>query len=467
MELSHRAKPNARWRPRHLRRKFHPARNAKTPRCDYLIWTPLLQIRTWHAPRRNTLLRHWPPAHWHLSQYPRRLPHHVHHLNDQRGHIRPVGPLLLFHHPIIQLPTIHHKVAHRRFCTEHNGLSILRIWISRTTRRTRPAHRNTQPHQTPSLTHPRRDWFCHCHPHQILHPHPPANPPALYAPHPLFHIASRHLLIAHRRSLSSHRLSQPPALRQHLTHRIPPRHPRPKRRLSRLYTHADLHRLLRPALQHGTGPHLLFPPDMPPPHRLSQIQIIASKRSTPLFRLHPDPICPPFTHDRLARRILVGTALFAPHPPLLYLPTRRPRRYQMDALPHRPRLLRTTPRRIDEPLSFYALRTGQKNRRDNLRAPSDGRFALFAQSIPHYRRLLPAHLGNPPPHNRGFAQLHHLLWHRTFRLRISEKLRPHRHVVGQCPAHKYPQPNNDPRAHPRRNLPHTHRHLLSAHLDRG
>ena len=73
------------------------------------------------------------------------------------------------------------------------------------------------------------------------------------------------------------RLSQPPALWQHPTHRIPPRHPRPKRRLSRLYTRAVLHRLLRPALQYRTGPHLLFPIDMPPPHCLSQIQIIAPR----------------------------------------------------------------------------------------------------------------------------------------------------------------------------------------------
>ena len=118
-------------------------------------------------------------------------------------------------------------------------LPILGIWISRTARWTRLAHRNTQPHQTPPLTHPCRDWSQHCHPHQILHTRPSANPPPLSTPQPIFQISHPRLLITHYRSLSSHRLSQPPALRQHLTHRISPRHTRPKRRLSRLYTHTD------------------------------------------------------------------------------------------------------------------------------------------------------------------------------------------------------------------------------------
>ena len=240
------------------------------------------------------------------------------------------------------------------------------------------------------------------------------------------------------------------------------RHTRPKRRLSRLYTHTDLHRLLRPALQHRTRPHLLFSTNMSLAHRLLKIQIIAPKRSAPFSILHPDTICPSLTHDRLARRILVGTALFASHHPFLYFSARCPHRYQVDTPPHCTRLLHTTSRCAHEPLSFYTLCTGQKNKRDNLRASPDGRPDLFAQFIPHSRRLLPDHLGNLPPHNRAIAQLHHRLWHRAFCLRTHRKLRPHRHVVGQCPAHKYTQPNNDTRTHPRRNQPHTHRHLLCA-----
>ena len=72
------------------------------------------------------------------------------------------------------------------FCTGHHGPSILGIWISRTARWTRLAHRNAQPHQTQPLTHPCRDWFWHCHPHQILHTRPSANPPPLSTPQPIF-----------------------------------------------------------------------------------------------------------------------------------------------------------------------------------------------------------------------------------------------------------------------------------------
>ena len=222
-------------------------------------------------------------------------------------------------------------MAHGRLCTGHHGLPLLGIRLFRTPRWTRLAHRNTQPHQTQPLTHPCRDWSQHCHPHQILHTRPSANPPPLSTPQPIFQISHPRLLITHYRSLSSHRLSQPPALWQHLTHRISPRHTRPKRRLSRLYTHTDLHRLLRPALQHRTRPHLFFSTNLPLTHRLLKIQIIAPKRSAPLSILHPDTICPSLTHDRLARRILVGTALFASHHPFLYFSTRRSRRYPISS----------------------------------------------------------------------------------------------------------------------------------------
>ena len=144
----------------------------------------------------------------------------------------------LFNPPIIQLPTIHRKMAHGRLCTGHHGLPLLGIRLFRTPRWTRLAHRNTQPHQTQPLTHPCRDWSQHCHPHQILHTRPSANPPPLSTPQPIFQISHPRLLITHYRSLSSHRLSQPPALWQHLTHRIsPPTYSPKKAAISPLYPH--------------------------------------------------------------------------------------------------------------------------------------------------------------------------------------------------------------------------------------
>ena len=95
-------------------------------------------------------------------------------------------------------------------------------------------------------------------------------------------------------------------------------------------------------------------------------------------------------------------ALFASHHPFLYFSARCPHRYQVDTPPHCTRLLHTTSRCVHEPLSFYTLCTGQKNRRDNLRAPPDGRCsALFTQFISNPRRLLPDHLGNPTASQPG------------------------------------------------------------------